>query len=63
MRSERIAEGEIFLNRPAQPCRPDQPGLGRQLAVGDVAVVKGLATRGRTWVSERVEEVWLMPGT
>jgi hypothetical protein len=29
------------FHRPAQPCRPDQPGLGQELAFGDEAVVKG----------------------
>jgi len=36
-----LAEFEIFFNRPAQPCCPDQPGLGQQLAFGYEAVVKG----------------------
>ena len=36
-----LAESEIFFNRPAQPCRPDQPGLGQQLTFGYEAVVKG----------------------
>jgi hypothetical protein len=30
-----------FLDRPSQPCCPDQPGLGRGLPVRDEAVAKG----------------------
>ena len=36
-----LPEPEILLHRPAQPCCPDQPRLGQQLALGHVAVVKG----------------------
>ena len=36
-----LREREIFFNRPAQPCRPDQLGLGCQLSFGYVAVVEG----------------------
>src|SRR6266487_1429427 len=36
-----LAELEILLHRPAQPGRPDQPGLGQWLPFGYVAVVKG----------------------
>ena len=36
-----LAELEILFHRPSQPGCPDQPGLGQQLSLGHVAVVKG----------------------
>ena len=35
---------EILFHRPSQPGGPDQAGLGQQLALGDVAVMKGQLT-------------------
>ena len=35
-----LGELEALLDRPAQPGRPDQPGLGRHLPLGHEAVVK-----------------------
>ena len=36
-----LPEFEIFFYWPSQPCGPDQPGLGQQLAFGHVAVMEG----------------------
>ena len=36
-----LPELESFLHWPSQACCPDQPGLGRELALGHEAVVKG----------------------
>jgi hypothetical protein len=36
-----LAELEILLHRPAQPCGADQPGHARRLARGNVAVMEG----------------------
>ena len=41
MQSTHVPELEVFLDGPSQPGGPDQPGLGRKLAVRDIAVVEG----------------------
>ena len=49
-----LPELEIFLDRPAQPGGPDQPGLGQQLPLGDVAVVKGQLTGSQVPAHQQV---------
>ena len=41
MRNGRVPELKALLHRPSQPGGPDQPGLGRQLALGDETVMEG----------------------